>query len=154
MTTKFLASACVSEAVVRALGNSDTRSEINSGGISLGRYPALPVDKARAIAADHHAAVRLGRDPAGEKQEGRANASDTFDVAARLFLAIKKEKLKPRTYVEVERHLLTNSTSLNALQLRKITRSNIATLLTQLSAGHTPRVADAVHSSLRWQTRI
>jgi Arm DNA-binding domain len=63
--------------------------------ISIGRYPALPLEKARSIAADHHAAVRLGRDPAGEKEEGRASASETFDSAAKQFLEFKNEKLKP-----------------------------------------------------------
>jgi hypothetical protein len=96
--------------------------------ISIGRYPALPVEKARAIAVNHHAAVRLGRDPAGEKEEGRATASETFGAAAHRFLAFKKEKLKPRSYVEIERHLLVNSASLHPLQLRKIARHSIATL--------------------------
>lgn len=117
--------------------------------ISIGRYPALSVEKARVIAANHHAAVRLGRDPAGEKEEGRATASETFDAAVQQFLAFKREKLKPRSYVEVERHLLVNSASLNPLQLRKIARHSIANLLTELSASHTPRVADAVRGSLQ-----
>jgi integrase len=118
----------------------------NSGGSASAAI--LPY-QARAIAANHHAAVRLGRDPAGEKEEGRATASETVGAAAHRFLAFKKEKLKPRSYVEIERHLLVNSASLHPLQLRKIARHSIATLLTALSAGHTPRVADAVRASLQ-----
>jgi integrase len=42
--------------------------------MTLGSYPAITPAQARAAAADLHAAVRLGRDPAAEKAEGRMRA--------------------------------------------------------------------------------
>jgi hypothetical protein len=52
--------------------------------------------------------VRLGEDPAGQKIESRARAVETFGSVVPPFLLHKKAALKPRPYVEVERHLLVN----------------------------------------------
>src|SRR4051812_3739951 len=44
----------------------------------LGSVTTLDPGKARDTAKDLLAAVRLGRDPAGEKSEARAKAAETF----------------------------------------------------------------------------
>jgi hypothetical protein len=45
---------------------------------TLGSATAVPLAQARKIAAELHAKVRLGRDPAGEKAEGRVRAAETM----------------------------------------------------------------------------
>jgi Arm DNA-binding domain len=46
--------------------------------VNLGGVDSLDLSKARATAKDLLAAVRLGRDPASEKQAAKAKADETF----------------------------------------------------------------------------
>jgi hypothetical protein len=61
----------------------------------------------REQAAQLHARVKLGQDPAGDKTESRKRASDTFEAIAKKYLASKKASTRPGTYRETERHILT-----------------------------------------------
>ena len=116
--------------------------------MTLGSYPAITPAQARATAADLHAAVRLGRDPAGEKAEGRMRAGETFKAALTQFLSRKKAQLKPRSYLEIERHLVVHAKPLHGFPLAAISRRQIAALLSELTNTHTPGVADSVRTSL------
>jgi integrase len=116
--------------------------------MTLGSYPAITPAQARATAANLHAAVRLGRDPAGEKAEGRARAGETFKAALTQFLSRKKAQLKPRSYLEIERHLVVHAKALHGFPLAAISRRQIAAVLSELTTTHTPRVADSVRTSL------
>src|SRR5262249_38680865 len=73
--------------------------------LSLGSAAAITAQNARERAS-LHARVRLGEDPAGQKIESRTRAVETLGSILRPFLLVKKAALKPRSYVEVERHLL------------------------------------------------
>jgi integrase len=108
----------------------------------------LGFQRTRKRAAELHAQVRLGQDPAGQKIESRARAAETMDAALRVYLPFAKGRLKPRTYVEVERHLLKDSKPLHGLQLAAIDRRTIATRLTALAEHNGARTADAVRASL------
>jgi integrase len=116
--------------------------------MSLGSYPAIAPAQARVTAANLHAAVRLGRDPAGEKAESRARAGETFRAALTQFLSRKKAQLKPRSYLEIERHLVVHAKPLHSFPLAAIGRREVAALLSGLATNHTSRVADSVRTSL------
>jgi Arm DNA-binding domain len=73
--------------------------------LAFGTANALTPHEARKRAAVLHAEVKLGRDPAGVKSTAKARASETFGAILPLFLARQKERLRPRAFVEVERHL-------------------------------------------------
>ena len=75
--------------------------------IGLGATSAVSAAEARAEAAKLYAKVRLGQDPASEKAESIVRAGETVESAFRLFLARQAKRLKPRSYAEVERHLLS-----------------------------------------------
>src|SRR5215472_2183293 len=64
--------------------------------MSLGSATAVPLVKAREIAGELHAKVRLGQDPAGQKAENQQRASETFEAIGRKFLAHQKGELRPR----------------------------------------------------------
>jgi hypothetical protein len=88
--------------------------------MSLGKVELQGVDKARDKAKDILAAVRMGQDPAGEKQQARETATDTFKAVADRFLAFQKahggkegKGLRPRSYSETERHLMTHCKKLH-----------------------------------------
>jgi integrase len=102
----------------------------------------------RDHAAHLHAKVKLGQDPAGDKTEARKRASDTFEAIAKKFLAAKKESTRPSTYSETERHILKHAKTLNGLQVAKIARRDIATLLGTIRENSGLVSANRVRSTL------
>jgi integrase len=103
---------------------------------------------ARKAAAKLHARVRLGEDPASDKAEARAKAAHTFLAATQEYLGGKREQLRPRTYPDLERHLLKHSKTLHELQLTKISRADIATVITAVSKNSGAVTANRVRTSL------
>src|SRR6516165_12066675 len=102
--------------------------------LSLGSATALHAHEARKRAALLHAEVKLGRDPVGDKTAARARASETFEAILPLFLARQKERLRPRAFVEVERHLTTHAKRLHHMPLVEIARRDVAGVLTGVAA--------------------
>ena len=66
--------------------------------LTLGATDVLDPGKARDAAKEVMAKVRLGGDPANDKQSARAAAANTLGSFLPLFLARQKAKLKPRSY--------------------------------------------------------
>jgi integrase len=102
----------------------------------------------RDQAAQLHAKVKLGQDPAGDKTESRKRASDTFDAIAKKYLAAKKQDTRPGTYTETERHILKHAKTLNGLQVAKIARRDIANLVGSIKNNSGPVAANRVRSTL------
>ena len=61
---------------------------------------------ARKRAGELQARLRLGQDPAQVRSEGRTRAAETMGAVLPTYLKQKRMALKPRSYGEVERHLL------------------------------------------------
>ena len=116
---------------------------MSGGSVSAIRAPA-----ARDWAQKLYAQVLLGEDPAGQKSERKARAGETFEAAMRLFLTRQKERLRPRSYVEVERHLLVFAKALHRLPLTSVDRRAIAAQLTQAAAATSDATANRVRASL------
>jgi integrase len=102
----------------------------------------------RELAAQLHAKVKLGQDPAGDKTENRKRASDTFEVIAKKYLAAKKTSTRPGTYTETERHILKHAKTLERLQVAKISRRDISTLIGTIRDNSGPVAANRVRSTL------
>jgi integrase len=79
----------------------------------------------RRGARDLHATVRLGGDPAGETRQAKRDAGQTFKALAKDFLKDKEAALKPRSFVDVKRHIEDCVKPLNQLQVTRITRGDI-----------------------------
>ena len=137
---------------VRAGGSRNWIFQYRIGGkqrrISFGSATTISAQKAREQATRLHALVKLGHDPAGQKIESRTRAAETFGSVLRPFLSHKKVALKPRTYVEVERHLTMNAKRLHGLQITAIDRRTVAALLAELAANNSATVANHVRASL------
>jgi integrase len=123
------------------LGNKQRR-------LSFGYYPAISPDAARKTAAEMHAKVRLGVDPVAQKVESRAKVAETMEAALRSYLPFKKDRLKPRSYIEMERHLLLHGKPLHELQLAKIDRRAIATRLVEITRDSGAVTSNRVRASL------
>jgi integrase len=137
---------------VRAGGSRKWIFQYEIGGrtrrVTFGTYPALAVEKARTTASQLHAKVKLGRDPSIEKQDSKARAAETFKASVNAYLSHQKSKLRPRSYKEVERHLLAHARPLHFLPLANIELRRLATLLSDIAAARGPVAANRVRSSL------
>jgi integrase len=116
--------------------------------VTLGSLAALTPAQARETAAEMHAMVRLGRDPAGEKTEGRARAAETMLAVAQSYLAYQSGHLRPRSYRQVERHLLRYCKPLHGLQLQKIDKRTIAARLSDVASSSGAVTANLTRNSL------
>jgi integrase len=116
--------------------------------LTLGAAHVLDPGKAREAAKDALAKVRLGGDPANDKQTTRAAAANTVGSLLPIFLARQKAKLKPRSYEETERHLLGHSSALHARPVSAVERSEVAALLATLGEERGPAAANRTRASL------
>jgi integrase len=116
--------------------------------ITIGSAKAISARKARETAVELYAKVKLKQDPAGDAREGLARAAETMGAVLGRYLLVKKARLKPRSYVEVERHLLANCKPLHSQQLNKITRRDIAVRLSEIEGTSGPVTRDRVRASL------
>jgi integrase len=107
-------------------------------------------------ACHYHAMVREGRNPQHEKSaaeaRSKARAAETFEACLKTYLEMRRRdvKLRPRSYVEIERHLLRNLKPLHGLQLVEIERNRriIAGELARLTSENGPTEANRTHTSL------
>src|SRR2546430_297434 len=92
--------------------------------------------------------VRLGRDPAGEKAEGRARAAETVGAVLKAYLPYQRARLKPRSYTEVERLLLKHCRPLHVLPLAQVDRRAVAAQITTLTTKTGMVTANRTRASL------
>ena len=92
----------------------------------IGKASALSVDKARGLAADLHAKVRLGGDPAADKAVGKVNAALSFGSVAGRYLAWQKKRLRSRSYVEVERRINRDAKPFHGMPIHTIDQRTVA----------------------------
>jgi integrase len=138
---------------VRAGGSRNWIFQYRQGGkqrrLSFGSANTVTAQQAREKAAELHARVKLGEDPAGQKIESRTRAIETFGHVLRLsYLKEKRATLRPRSLVEVERHLLSHAKRLHGLQMASVDRHTIAALLTEVATSSGPTEANHVRASL------
>src|SRR5262249_29609679 len=89
-------------------------------------------------------------DPATTKENGRRRATETFEPLATKYLAwrqAQKKPLKPRSYEEVERHLMKHGKPLHGLGVAGITRSTIAAELAKIETDSGPVARNRVRTS-------
>lgn len=116
--------------------------------VTLGNAIALSPALARKTAVEMHAQVRLGKDPAGQKLENRDRAIETMAASLQAYLAVQRSRLRPRSYAETDRHLSKHCKPLHNLQLAKIDRRVIATLISAIATHNGLAAANRTRSSL------
>ena len=116
--------------------------------VTLGDAAVVSLAKARKTAADLHARVRLGADPAAEKAENRLRAADTVAAALAAYIPYQESRLKPLSLLQVRRHLLKHCRPLHGLRLAKIDRRTVSARMTAIAAKSGPVESNRVRSSL------
>jgi hypothetical protein len=97
----------------------------------LGNASAVKPARAREIAGELHARVRLGGDPAAEKRRSVRRSQDTFGYIIERF--VEQYKKRPRTRDEVVRHLSKYAAPLHSMPVDSITLRDVADLLSLIS---------------------
>jgi integrase len=124
--------------------------------VVLGAIKAMAASKARTTAKDILAKVRLGQDPLAEKLDAAARATETLGSLLPRYLEHKRATLRPRSYIEIARHLEAHAKPLHGRPLASFPndRRLIAPFLDDVAATSGPTCANMVRSSLsaycRW----
>jgi integrase len=97
--------------------------------MTLGTTAMLQLATARKKAAKILAKVRLGKDPAGDRQEARARAADTCAPIMQRYLARQQEQLRANSYRGTKHALLNLWKPLHAISIAKVDRRTVAAQL-------------------------
>ena len=113
--------------------------------ITIGRHgsPWTP-DTARTEAQRLLGLVASRTDPANE----RIRPAETFGAEIDRYLERRRSSLKPRSFEEVERHLMAHAKPLHRLRLAEIDRRTIALRLAEIESESGPVARNRVRSSL------
>jgi integrase len=114
----------------------------------LGSAKSVPLSLAKQNASKLEARVRLGEDPALDRQTAKLEVDNTFGVLAHQYLETRKSEWRPVTYKEVERHLKKYAKSLHRLPISAVSQHNIASLLNTLAKDVGNVTANRVRGSL------
>jgi integrase len=114
---------------------------------------ALTVDEARKRGNRVLLDVADGKDPAAQKADAKEDAKRTFKSVADDYLKFRKGRvsrgeLKPRTYVEIDRHLMKHFKPLHRLVISSVTRDTIATRLREIAKHNGAGAADRTRSNV------
>ena len=114
----------------------------------IGQASAVKPNRAREIAGELHAKVKLGRDPAGEKRVQVQRANHTFDALVKRYLDQQRSELRPGSYREIARHLERHAAQLRPLPLDTIDRRIIADRLGSIEKNSGAVTANRVRATM------
>jgi integrase len=103
----------------------------------LGSAKSVPLSLARENAGRLEARVKLGGDPAMDKEAARRSADETFGVLVDQYMAARRSKWRPNTEREVTRHLMKYSKSLHRFPIAAVSQKYVAELLDKLAGDAT-----------------
>lgn len=115
---------------------------------TIGRVDTVPLDAARETAKKTLAKVQLGSDPHAEKAQAKARAKITFEAVAERYLKHAQDRLKPRSFEEVERHLKKHWQPLQGLPINDIRRALVATRLEEIAEQSGPIASNRARAAL------
>ena len=117
-------------------------------GITLGSATSVPLALARANAGALEAKVRLGQDPAAEKERARAEAGNTVGTLIDQYLDARASDWRPSSARQVRRHLLVYAKPLHGLPVAAVSLRNAATLLNKIAAASGAVTANRARATL------
>ena len=114
-------------------------------------------EKARKEAKRLLGLVAGGKDPADERTLAALQATETLRKIADQYLKQAKQKLRPRTYYEIERYLLSTWKALHSTPVVHIRRRHIAARTAEIATGHgivaAARARAALSAMFNWAIR-
>jgi integrase len=114
----------------------------------LGSARSVPLSLARENAGKLEAKIKLGGDPAMDKETARRDADNTFGSLVDQYLEARKSEWRERSRREIERHLTKQAKSLHSMPIAAVSQRNVATLLTELAKSAGDVTSNRVRASL------
>jgi len=114
----------------------------------IGQAPAIKAGRAREIAAELHAKVNLGHDPATEKRIRIERAAHTFGALVDKYLVAQRGEMRPGSYRQIARHLERQAAQLHPVPADAIDRQTIAGRLNSIAAESGAVTANRVRSTM------
>jgi integrase len=108
--------------------------------------PIVPLTEARAKAIQHLAHVTLGADPQAEKEAKRKAVR--VGALVKDYLVEAEARLRPRSYSECKRHLMTQAKPIHDDPAGMVGRAEITALLKAVAKKNGPIAANRVRASL------
>jgi integrase len=115
--------------------------------LTLGNANSVPLALARQNAAQCEAKVRLGGNPAQDKQAAKAEANHTVGPLIAQYLDERKAEWRPNSLRQVRLHLLHHAKRLHKLPISAVSQRDISSLLTDIAKDH-PVTSNRVRTSL------
>jgi hypothetical protein len=116
--------------------------------ITLGNAKSVPLALARANAGQLEAKVRLGGDPALDKQAARIEADNTVGPLIDQYLDERGSDWRPNSLREVRRHLLVYAKPLHGLPVNAVSQRSVASLLTDIAKSSGEVTSNRLRASL------
>lgn len=116
--------------------------------LTLGSATSVPLALARANAGRLEAKVRLGGDPARDKQAARNEANNTVGPLIDQYLDERQSDWRPASLREVKRHLLQYAKPLHGLPIGAVSQRNVASLLTDIAKSSGEVTSNRLRASL------
>jgi integrase len=120
---------------------------------TIGAVGVLKLEEAKQRARRALVDVGDGKDPAAQKADAKEDAKQSFKTAADDYLEVLQRRvdageLRPRSLVEIKRHLLKHFKPLHKLVLGSISRATVATRLREIAKQNGPGAADRTRSNV------
>jgi integrase len=110
---------------------------------------------ARKEALDVRAKARLGQDLIAEREAAKAAAAaaaqrkvNTVGKVAKAYLEARKSELRPRSYVEIKRHINKNAKPWHSRPIEEITRADVVAMIDSVEKVSGKTQADKTRMSL------
>ncbi len=114
----------------------------------LGSAKSVPLALARENASKLEAKIRLGGDPAMDKQTARRDADNTFGALVGRYLEERKSEWRPRSEAEIRRHLVVHAKPLHRFPIAAVSQRDVASLFTDLAKGAGDVTSNRVRASV------
>jgi integrase len=114
----------------------------------IGQASAIKFGRAKEIASEYHAKVRLGRDPASERWMQIQRISHTLGALVARYLDQRRSELRPGSYREIARHLKVHAAPLHRLPADAVDQRAVAERLSTIEKNSGAVTANRVRSSL------
>jgi integrase len=138
---------------IRATGVRAWVFQYKAGGyatrrLTIGRVGAIRAARARQIAGEYHAQVKLGRNPSAEKRAAAERSRDTFGALARLYLERRGGDLRSNSLRSKTRALLKYAAPLHSMEVDAVDQRAVAHLLTKVESSSGAVTANRLRANM------
>src|SRR5262249_15497105 len=114
----------------------------------IGQATAIKAGRAREIPGEHHAKVKLGRDPASEKRPNVDPAADRVGALGEKELAQQRRRMRPKSFRQVARHREGHAAPFPGLRVDAIDRKVVAARLNSIEQNSGAVTANRVRATM------